>query len=42
VTHGQADYDVIVVGAGIGGIYAVRRFTQPPETRRPEVMKASC
>jgi cation diffusion facilitator CzcD-associated flavoprotein CzcO len=27
VTHGEADYDVIVVGAGIGGIYAVHRFT---------------
>ncbi|HEX4396599.1 MAG TPA: NAD(P)/FAD-dependent oxidoreductase [Trebonia sp.] len=28
MTHGEADYDVIVVGAGIGGIYAVHRFTQ--------------
>jgi len=28
VTHGRADYDVVVVGAGIGGIYAVHRFTR--------------
>ena len=28
MTHGETDYDVIVVGAGIGGIYAVHRFTQ--------------
>ena len=28
MTHDEADYDVIVVGAGIGGIYAIHRFTQ--------------
>ena len=28
MTHGEADYDVIVVGAGIGGIYAVHRFAR--------------
>jgi cation diffusion facilitator CzcD-associated flavoprotein CzcO len=28
VTRRDRDYDVIVVGARIGGIYAVHRFTQ--------------